>query len=42
MPLSCRLLQLVAADARGEKAVRAHPATDMWSLGVMAFEMFAG
>ena len=36
------MLQLVAADARGEKVVHAHPASDMWALGVLAYEMFAG
>ena len=36
------VLQLVAADARAEKVVHAHPASDMWALGVLAYEMFAG
>ena len=35
-------MQLVAADANGEKVVHSSPATDMWALGVLAYEMFAG
>ena len=35
-------LQLVAADANGEKVVHSSPASDMWALGVLAYEMFAG
>lgn len=35
-------LQLVAADAKAEAVVHAHPASDMWALGVLAYEMFAG
>ena len=38
----CLLLQLVAADAKAEKVVHANPASDMWALGVLAYEMFAG
>ena len=36
------LVQLVAADANGEKVVHSSPASDMWALGVLAYEMFAG
>lgn len=35
-------MQLVAADANGEKVVHSSPASDMWALGVLAYEMFAG
>lgn len=35
-------VQLVAADANGEKVVHSSPASDMWALGVLAYEMFAG
>ena len=38
----CVCVQLVAADANGEKVVHSNPASDMWALGVMAYEMFAG
>lgn len=34
--------ELVAADANGEKVVHSSPAADMWALGVLAYEMFAG
>lgn len=40
--IGCCVVQLVAADARAEKVVHAHPASDMWALGVLAYEMFAG
>lgn len=36
------VVQLVAAEANGEKVVHSSPASDMWALGVMAYEMFAG
>ena len=36
------VVQLVAADANGEKVVHSSPASDMWALGVLAYEMFAG
>ena len=40
--MCCCVVQLVAADAKAEKVVHAHPASDMWALGVLAYEMFAG
>ncbi|KAL0020940.1 hypothetical protein WJX79_002678 [Trebouxia sp. C0005] len=40
--LTCAAPELVAADANGEKVVHSSPATDMWALGVLAYEMFAG
>ena len=36
------VVQLVAAEANGEKVVHSSPASDMWALGVLAYEMFAG
>ena len=36
------VVQLVAADANGEKVVHSSPASDMWALGVLAYEMCAG
>lgn len=36
------VLQLMAAEANGEKVVHSSPASDMWALGVLAYEMFAG
>ncbi|KAL0035895.1 hypothetical protein WJX77_006910 [Trebouxia sp. C0004] len=40
--LTCAAPELVAADANGERVVHSSPATDMWALGVLAYEMFAG
>lgn len=42
MTVVCCFVQLVAADANGEKVVHSSPAADMWALGVLAYEMFAG